>query len=63
MCRINMEERTRAIDGFCLGGAFYMDSDGDFLFFIFMFFLKESVYLLLCGEEEGSKFSFPFGRS
>ena len=40
-----------------------MDSDGDFLFFIFYFFLKESVYLLLCGEEEGSKFSFPFGRS
>ena len=48
MCRINMEERTRAIDGFCLGGAFYMDSDGDFLFFIFMFFfLRISVFIVM----------------
>ena len=34
-----------------------------FFIFYFYFLKKESVYLLLCGEEEGSKFSFPFGRS
>lgn len=53
MCRVNTEERTRAMEGFCLGGILCGQRRRHF-FFSF----KESLFLLLCSEEEASKFYF-----
>ena len=52
---------TRAIDGFCLGGAFYMDSDGDFLFFIFIIFLKNQCIYCYVVRKKDQNFLFLLG--